>query len=117
MPKQTLTGTLDEQCEFLYNMAQEKIAQGNFTGAVHTLREIQKHAPQYRDVAILLTEAKRQKSAQSLLLVAAFLGAALFVGIGTFLKLPNDFLFLLLAVVGAVIGFGVGNFAILPILR
>jgi len=117
MPKQTLTGTLEEQCEFLYNMAQEKMTQGNFTGAVHTLQEIRKHAPNYRDVTALLAEAKRQKSAQSLLLVAAFLGAALFVGVGTFLKLPNDFLLLLLAVVGAVIGFGVGNFAILPILR
>jgi len=84
---------------------------------VHTLQEIYKYAPQYRDVAALLTEAKRQKSTQNLLLVTTFLGATLFVGIGTFLKLPNDFLFLLLAVVGAVIGFGVGNFAILPILR
>ena len=117
MPKETLTGTLEEQCEFLYSLAQEKMGQGNFTGAVHTLQEVAKHAPHYREVDRLLAEAKRQKSAQALLLVTAFIGAALFIGIGTWLKLPNDFLFLLLAVIGAVVGFGVGNFAILPKLR
>ena len=110
MPKQTLTGTLDEQCEFLYNMAQEKMAQGNFTGAVHLLKEIIKHAPQYRDAASLLVEAKRKKSIQTTLLVAAFVGAALFIGIGTRLEVRNDFVFLILAVVGAIVGFGAGNF-------
>lgn len=117
MPKQTLTGSLEEQCEFLYNLAQEKMGQGNFTGAVHTFQEISKHLPHYREVDRLLAEAQRQKSAQSMLLIAAFVGAAVFVGVGTFLKLPNDFLFLLLAIIGAVVGFGVGNFAILPKLR
>ena len=114
MPKQTLTGTLEEQCEFLYSLAQEKMQQGNFTGAVHTFQEVAKHFPHYREVDRLLAEAKQQKSAQSLLLITAFVGAALFVGIGTFIKIPNDFVFLLLAVVGAVVGFGIGNFAILP---
>ncbi len=110
MPKQTLTGTLEEQCEFLYNMAQEKLAQGNFTGAVHLLKEIVKHAPQYRDAAGLLVEAKRKKSTQTTLLVAAFGGAALFIGVGTWLEVRNDFIFLLLAVVGGLVGFGAGNF-------
>jgi len=90
------------------------MAQGNFTGAVHTLQEVSKHFPHYREVDRLLAEARHQKSAQSMLLIAGFVGAALFVGVGTLLKLPNDFLFLLLAIVGAVVGFGVGNFAILP---
>jgi hypothetical protein len=110
VPKQTLTGTLEEQCEFLYNLAQEKMAQGNFTGATHALQEVLKHAPDYRDAATLLIEAKRQKSTQSVLLVTAFVGAALFIAIGTILKVSNDFLLLLLAVVGAIAGFGVGNF-------
>jgi len=110
MPKQTLAGSLEEQCEFLYAMAQEKIAQGNFTGAVYALKEIVKYVPTYRDAASLLAEAKRQKSTQTTLLIAAFVGAALFIGIGTFLQISNDLLFLLLALTGALIGFGVGNF-------
>ena len=38
--KQTLIGTLDEQCEFLYDLALEKMDQGNYTGAAHALKEI-----------------------------------------------------------------------------
>jgi len=110
MPKQTLPGTLEEQCDFLYNMAQEKMAQGNFTGATYALKEIVKHVPNYRDAAVLLVEAKRHKATQTTLLLAAFVGAALFIGVGTFLQIGNDLLFLLLAVVGAVVGFGIGNF-------
>ena len=37
MPKQKLTGTLDEQCEFLYGLAITKMAEGNYTGAKHAL--------------------------------------------------------------------------------
>jgi hypothetical protein len=109
MPKQTLTGTIDEQCEFLYNLAQEKMAQGNFTGAVHSFQEILKHRPDYRDTAMLLKAAKRQKSTQTNLLLMGFVGAALFIGFGTWLKVSNDLWFLLLAFVGAVVGFGIGN--------
>ncbi|HMN31708.1 MAG TPA: hypothetical protein PKE45_26400, partial [Caldilineaceae bacterium] len=54
MPKQLLTGTLEEQCEFLYTMAVEKMAQGNYTGAVHALKEVVKHAPDFRDAQALL---------------------------------------------------------------
>jgi hypothetical protein len=61
MPKQVLTGTLDEQCEFLYSLAQEKIGQGNYTGAVHVLKEIVKHKPDYRDAVAI---AGRNKGAQ-----------------------------------------------------
>lgn len=71
MPKQTLTGTLEEQCEFLYQLAQEKMAQGNYTGAVHALQEVTKHAPTFRDAAALLREAKQKKSGAS---TAAFYG-------------------------------------------
>ena len=110
MPKQTLTGTVEEQCEFLYKLAQEKMVQGNFTGAVHALQEILKHYPNYRDTATLLKVAKRQKASQAVLLLMGFVGAALFIGIGTLLKVSNDFWFLLLAVVGAVVGFAIGNF-------
>jgi hypothetical protein len=110
MPKQLLTGTLDEQCEFLYNLALEKMEQGNYTGAVHALKEVVKHNPGFRDTAARLAEAKRRKSEQSQLLWFAFGGAMLFVLFGTMMQLGNDFLFLGLVAAGAVVGFLVGNF-------
>ncbi len=58
MPKELLTGTLDEQCEFLYNLAMEKMQAGNYTGAAHALKEIVEHKPNFRDAAELLEEAK-----------------------------------------------------------
>ena len=109
MPTQTLTGTLEEQCAFLYQLAQEKSAQGNYTGAVHLFQEIIKHAPDYRDTVQLLVETKRKKAEQRNLLLSGLLGAMLAVGVGTVLQIPNDLLFILLAVVGAVLGFIVGN--------
>jgi len=109
MPKQLLTGTLEEQCDFLYNLAVEKMAQGNFTGAVHALQEVVTHAPDFRNAQALLAEAKTRKASQSRLLVAGLVGALLFVGIGTVLRIPNDLLFILLALVGALVGYGIGN--------
>jgi hypothetical protein len=109
MPKQLLTGTLDEQCEFLYDLAQEKMEQGNFTGAVHALKEIVKHNPNFRDARVQLAEAKRRKGEQSLLLWFAFSGAALFVLFGTVMQLGNDFLFLALIAAGALVGYLMGN--------
>ena len=109
MPTKTLTGTLEEQCAFLYQLAQEKSAQGNYTGAVHLFQEIIKHAPDYRDTVQLLAETKRKKAEQRNLLLSGLLGAMLAVGVGTVLQIPNDLLFILLAVVGAVLGFIVGN--------
>jgi hypothetical protein len=108
MPKRKLTGTLEEQCDFLYPLAMEKMEQGNFTGAVHILQEIVKYAPDYKDAAQRLAEAKRRKSTQSSLLLAAFAGAIVFIGIGTLLRLPNDLFYLALMTVGAVGGYGVG---------
>jgi hypothetical protein len=109
MPKQLLTGTLDEQCEFLYDLAQEKMAQGNYTGATHVLKEIVKHNPDFRDARAQLAEAKRRKGEQSQLLWFAFGGAALFVLFGTMLQLGNDFFFLALIAVGALVGYLMGN--------
>jgi hypothetical protein len=109
MPKQLLTGTLDEQSEFLYNLALEKMEQGNFTGAVHALKEIVKHNPNFRDANSMLAEAKRRKSEQSQLLWSAFGGAGIFVLFGTMTGVSNDLIFLALVAVGAVVGFLVGN--------
>src|SRR3954469_8268653 len=109
MPKQLLSGTLDEQCEFLYNLALEKMQQGNFTGAVHALKEVVKHNPGFRDAGAMLAEAKRRKAEQSQLLWFVIGGAALFVFIGTMARLCNDLLFLALIAAGALLGFFVGN--------
>lgn len=109
MPKQLLTGTLDEQCGFLYDLALEKMQQGNYTGAVHALKEIVKHQPGFRDAGALLEEAKRRKAEQSQLLWFAFGGAAIFVFFGTMIQVGNDLLFIGLILVGALLGFIVGN--------
>jgi hypothetical protein len=109
MPKQLLVGTLEEQCEFLYNLAQEKMAQGNFTGAAYALAEVVKHRPDFRDAQALLAEARARKSAQRRLLIAGILGAIVFVGIGSLLQLSNDLALIGLALVGVVVGYGAGN--------
>lgn len=110
MPNQTLTGTLEEQCEFLYELAVEKMGQGNYTGAVHVLKEIVKYKPDYRDAAQLLIEAKERKSEQTFLLLMAVLGASVAVAIGGIIGVPNDLIFLILVVLGALVGYGIGNF-------
>ena len=109
MPKQLLTGTLDEQCAFLYDLAQQKMAQGNYSGAAHALEEIVKYAPGYRDAAQLLGDVKRRKREQSLLVIISFAGASLFIAAGTVWGAPNDLWFLGLAVVGALLGFLAGS--------
>jgi hypothetical protein len=109
MRTEKLTGTLEEQCAFLYQLAQQKMAEGNFTGAAHVLQEIVKHKPTYKDAAQLLATVQQRKREQRNLLVLALIGAALFVGVGTIAQVSNDLIFILLAVIGAVVGFGVGS--------
>jgi len=109
MPKQILTGALDEQCEFLYNLALEKIGQGNYTGAVHVLKEIVKYKPDYRDAAQLLAETKARKSEQTFLLLMAAVGGVVAVAIGGAVGVPNDLIFLFVLLIGALVGYGVGN--------
>ncbi len=109
MPKQLLTGSLQEQCEFLYQLAQEKLAAGNYTGAAHALKEIVHHSPGYRDAAQLLATVKRKKSEQRNLLLLSLLGAIVFVGIGTFSGISNDLILLMLAITGLLVGYGSTN--------
>ncbi len=110
MPKTLLTGSLDEQCEFLYTLAQEKMQQGNYTGAIRALKEIAKYQPDYRDTRQLLAEAKRRKSDHTSLLLFGFGGATLFVGIGTLLQVSNDLILIALALIGLLVGYFAGNF-------
>ena len=109
MRTEKLAGTLEEQCAFLYQLAHQKMGEGNYTGAAHVLQEIVKYAPTYKDAAQLLADVQQRKREQRNLLLTALLGAALFVGAGTVAQVPNDLIFILLAVIGAVVGFGVGG--------
>lgn len=109
MPKQMLTGTLDEQCEFLYSLALEKMESGNFTGAAHALKEIVKYNPEFRDAATLLDEVKRRKGEQRFLGLAAMLGLALFIVLGSAIGVRNDLVLLIGGIVGALVGYGTGN--------
>jgi hypothetical protein len=109
MPKQLLSGSLDEQCEFLYDLALGKMAQGNFTGAVHAFQEIVKHNPEFRDAAARLAEARARKAQQGQLLWFVFGTATLFVFLGTMLQVGNDLIFLALAAAGGLLGFLLGN--------
>lgn len=110
MPKQKLTGTLEQQCEFLYGLAISKMAQGNYTGAKHALQEIVKYKPDYRDAQQLLAEVSRKKSDQTFLVVMAILGAVAGVAVGSLSQLGNDLVLLVLAGIGALVGYGAGNY-------
>lgn len=107
--KRQLTGTLDEQCSFLYQLAQEKMGDGNYTGAVYALKEIVRHKPDYRDAAQLLEKARRHKKAQSFRLIISLAGAALFVGIGSTAGVPNDLWLFVLAFAGLLVGYVFAN--------
>ena len=109
MKKQKLTRTLEEQCEFLYRLAEEKMAEGNYTGAAHALKEVVRHLPSFRNAAELLQIAQQRKKEQRKLLSFAILGAIAFTALGTWLQLANDLIFIVLIAVGAVVGYGVGN--------
>jgi hypothetical protein len=110
MPKQMLEGTLEEQCEILYDLAMEKMKAGNYTGAIHALQEIADHNPDFRNVSDLLETARRNKRTHRNLLVASILGASLFVGIGTLAQVQNDLILFALAIVGLLVGYGSANF-------
>lgn len=109
MPKQMLSGTLEEQCEFLYALGSQKMDQGNYTGAVHAFKEIVKYAPEFRDANELLAIAKQRKAEQRLLIISGIIGATLFIGIGTLLNLSNDLYLLALAFAGVIVGYSAGS--------
>ncbi len=114
MAKQLLQGSLEEQCEFLYQLAQEKMAAGNYTGAAHALKEIVKYAPEYKDAQALLAEVKRRKAEQRNMLLISLLGAVVFVVLASAAGLPNDFWMLGAALIGLTVGFGVANWLYSP---
>ncbi len=109
MAKKQLTGTLEEQCSFLYQLAQEKMASGNYTGAVYALKEIIKYKPDYNDAAQLLEKARLHKKAQTFRLVVSLIGAVIFTGIGSGAGLDNDLWLFAFAFAGLLVGYVVAN--------
>ena len=109
MPKEYLTGSLDEQCDFLYDMAIEKMQQGNFTGAAHALKEIVKYRPDFKDAQTLLAAAKRRKTEQRWLLIISLIGLTGGVYVGSTRGAANDLWLLLYAGIGLLIGYAIGN--------
>ncbi len=109
MPKEELTGTLEEQCDFLYALAVDKMAQGNFTGAAHVLKEIVKYAPDYPGAQELLAEARQRKAEQRTLVLLALLGLSVGVFVGSTVGVANDLLLFVYAGAGALGGYAFGN--------
>lgn len=109
MPKQMLSGSLDEQCAFLYDLGLQKMEQGNYTGAVYAFKEIVKYAPDYRDASEMLETAQRRKSDQRFLIISSIVGGIMMVGVGSALQLNNDLYLLLFALAGTLLGYIAGN--------
>lgn len=103
MARQELQGTLEEQCEFLYGLAVEKMQAGNFSGAVYALKELHRHNPEYRDVARLLAEVKVRKARQRNLILAGLAGGALAASIANLLGVAAD-LWLIAAAAAGLVG-------------
>lgn len=109
LAKKLLSGTLEEQCSFLYELAQEKIASGNYTGAVYALKEIVRHKPDFRDAADLLASARKHKRAQTFRLLFSLGGAVVLIGIGSTSGLHGDVWLLALGFSGLLAGYGAAN--------
>ena len=107
--KQLLTGTLDEQCEFLYNMAIEKMEVGNYTGAVYALREVVAHNPGFKDATALLAFVEERKFDQTFLLASAGIGVVAGVALYSWLQPGNDLLLWVYGLGGLFSGYGLGN--------
>ena len=103
MARQELQGTLEEQCEFLYGLAVEKMQAGNFSGAAYALKELHRHDPEYRDVARLLAEVKIRKTRQRNLILAGLAGGALAASIANLLGVAAD-LWLIAAAAAGLVG-------------
>lgn len=112
MARQELQGTLEEQCEFLYGLAVEKMQAGNFSGAVYALKELHRHNPGYRDVARLLAEVKVRKARQRNLILAGLAGGTLSASIAHLLGVTADLWLIAAAAAGLVC-----TYALVTVLR
>ncbi len=109
MVKEELQGSLEEQLATIYDLVQERMAAGRYSGAIHYAKEIIKHDPDYRDIQDILQEARRAKREQTFLLLASLLGAAIAVFVTRRLGWTRDWQSLAAAGVGAVVFFFILN--------
>ncbi len=105
MPKQQLSGTLEEQKAAVYEIVQQRMAEGKYSGAVHYAKEIIKADPNYRDIQQILQQAQQAKRQQTLTLVASLLAAIAGVTVASVAGFDADWQMLLAGFIGLLIGY------------
>ena len=99
-----LTGTPEEQADQLYEMAEEAMSQGRYSGAYRYWLEIEKALPGYGDVPQRLAEANRARREQRFLIMGALLGAAILVFVARTLGTQSELVLFGAAVAGLLVG-------------
>ena len=110
MPKQVLEGTLDEQLATVYDMVQERMANGRYSGAEHYAREIIKVDPNYRDIQEIAATARKAKREQRYTILISFIGSLVAIAITRRLGFTQDWQSLVFAFIGLIIGFLIANY-------
>ncbi|MBX7234228.1 MAG: hypothetical protein K1X65_07580 [Caldilineales bacterium] len=105
MPKQQLTGTLAEQLATVYEIVEQRMAEGKYSGAVHYAQEIIKVDPNYRDIQHVFQQARQARRQQTLTLVASLLVAILGVAIASAAGFDKDWQMLLAGFLGLLLGY------------
>lgn len=99
-----LTGTPEEQADQLYDLAEEAMGEGRYSGAYRYWLEIEKALPGYRDVPERLAEANLARREQRFLIMGALLGAVVLVAIARSLGAERELVLLAAAVLGLLVG-------------
>ncbi len=109
MPKLQLAGSVDEQLATVYEMVQERMANGRYSGAVTYAKEIIRVDPNYRDIQEILAQAQRAKREQTWGLVISLVAAVVAVALARWIGLTRDWQMLIFAFVGLIGGFLLTN--------
>lgn len=99
-----LTGSPEEQADQLYDLAEEAMAQGRYSGAYRYWQEIEKALPGYRDVPERLAEANLARREQRFLIMGALAGAVVLLFIARSLGAERELVLLGAAVLGLLVG-------------
>lgn len=99
-----LTGTPEEQADQLYQMAEEAMTQGRYSGAYLYWNEIEKALPGYRDVPQRLAEANLARREQRFLIMGALVGAVALLAVARALGAQRELVLLGSAVLGLLAG-------------
>lgn len=105
MPTQPLSGTLEEQLATVYELVEQRMAEGKYSGAVHYAKAIIKVDPNYRDIQNILQQAQRARRQQSLSLIISLLAAMLGVAIASAAGFGQDWQMLLAGLIGLFLGY------------